>query len=55
VSNLKDCVCVVIKHFEIKNNLIKNMFELILFSKNKCIKVKDINVNRIGMRERIGD
>jgi hypothetical protein len=26
-----------------------------LFSKNKYIKVKDIKINREGMRERIGD
>jgi len=26
-----------------------------LFSKNKYIKVKDININIVGMRERIGD
>jgi hypothetical protein len=26
-----------------------------LFSKYKYIKVKDINVNKVGMRERIGD
>jgi hypothetical protein len=31
------------------------MFDLILFSKNKYIKVKGINVNRVGMREKIGN
>jgi hypothetical protein len=31
------------------------MFDLILFSKIKYIKVKDINVNKVGMRERIRD
>jgi hypothetical protein len=30
------------------------MFDF-LFSKYKYIKVKDIYVNRVGMRERIGD
>jgi hypothetical protein len=31
------------------------MFDLILFSKNKYIKVKDITINRVRMRERICD
>jgi hypothetical protein len=31
------------------------MFDLILFFKNKYMKVKDIKINRVGMRERIGD
>jgi hypothetical protein len=31
------------------------MFDLILFSKNKYMKVKDIKINKVGMRERIGD
>jgi hypothetical protein len=30
------------------------MFDLILFSKNKYIKVKDIKIKRVVMRERIG-
>jgi len=35
---------------KIKYNLIKNMFELILFSENKCIKVKYINLKIVEMR-----
>jgi hypothetical protein len=30
------------------------MFDFIFFSKNKYIKVKDIDVKRVVMRERIG-
>jgi hypothetical protein len=42
-----------IKLFEIKYNLIKRCLIWFLFSKNKYIKVKDINIKRLGMRERI--
>jgi hypothetical protein len=31
------------------------MFDLIFFYKNKYMKVKDIKINKVGMRERIGD
>jgi hypothetical protein len=31
------------------------IYFFILFSKNKYIKVKDIDVKRVWMRERIGD
>jgi len=36
---------IIIKLIEIKYNLI-----WFLFSKNKCIKVKDINLKIVGMR-----
>jgi hypothetical protein len=55
VSNFKDCVDVAIKFFKIKYNIIKKSLIWFLFSKNKYIKVKEINVKRVGMRERIRD
>jgi hypothetical protein len=53
VLNLKDYVGIAIKFLEIKYNLVKRSLICFLFSKNKYIKVKDINVKRVVMRERI--